>query len=202
MDRPKLFLQTTILAFAALFLSVGAFAQSSPRTVDETQPGFEAVLHILVASNSTSAKGQVPASLSDTIRKLKGIYAFSDYRLLSTHFERVSSSIETKSVLRDPSDDQFGAYPLFTEWSIGGLTAPTDGRKGNLQMQVFRFNARVPVPMAAEGSPRPAVGFESIGMTAQRVSVPEGVPTVIGSLSMGRPGETAILVLTVTPVRE
>ena len=50
------------------------------------------------------------------------------------------------------------------------------------------------------GKTIPVTNYESVGLTLQRISIAEGTPTLIGTISLPRTTGTVFLVLTVRPV--
>jgi hypothetical protein len=68
--------------------------------------------------------------------------------------------------------------------------------------QPFRFGARVPIRVAEPGKPGAAINYESIGLTINRVSFRENVPTLLGTISLPRTAGTLFIVLTVRRLPE
>ena len=91
--------------------------------------------------------------------------------------------------------------PTFSEWTFGRLTNfVADNGTNSIQLQNFRFGQRVPIKSAgfnSEGKPLPMLNYESIGLTVQKLNLPENIPTIVGSLSTPNPDELMFLVMTV-----
>lgn len=204
MNKPKItFLIFTFLLVAS-FGTTFSFAQSDAKQ-QQAEPSYEVVLQILIASNGAAAGDKaIPQTLSNVIRKLKTTYSFSDYRLASTYLERVSSTVEHKSIFTEYGQNPATTNPVFSDWTLRDLKSlPGAGGKNIVQFQSFRFGARVPIVTAItkddSGKMFPVVNYESIGLTLNRLSLTENEPTVIGSLSTSKPDELMFLVLTVKP---
>jgi hypothetical protein len=200
MDKPKL-LNLTIVALIGIFLLFSAAASQTPQPAPpESRKAYEAVLQIFSATEGTGAGTALPAALSETGRKLKTIYPNSDFRLHSTLFGRITSTLESKAILRDLGDEPAGALPVYAEWVMANLF---EGDQGVLQMRTFRFTARIPVPVGpAVEAGRPAFAYESVNAVAQQLNLRPNTPTLVGGISTGRAGAMILLVLTVRSAPE
>lgn len=193
-----------VLCFAGLTV---AFAQPDARA--QAEPSYEVVLQVLVGSNEAGQKAAAPANLSAVTKKINNDFSFSNYRLSNTYVSRVANTgnIEYKSYSNGFGQIQEQDAPVFLDWSFVGLkNMPNAGKQSAIQMQSFRFGARVPVRTGTirdeAGKTSSVVNYENIGLTLQRISVPENAPTLIGTLPTTKIGETIFLVLTVKPVEE
>lgn len=196
----KLKIISTTAAFCIVFLLslTNTFAQTQPKPQAETS--YDVVLHILTASNNSGDKSSVPTTLSNVVKKLKTIYSFTNYRLDSTFLQRVANngSIDFKSVDNTPTQNQENRPQSFFDWSLLGLQIlPNASGQNLIQFQSFRFGQRVPIRTTTDG-----FNYEQIGLTIQRFSMSENVPTIIGSLSTSNPNELTLLILTVKPAQE
>jgi hypothetical protein len=186
---------------AILILVLSASAQNDPRPA---LPSYEATLQVVVGTSGGAAGANVPANLRGVIAELRPAFAFADYRLDSTYVMRVGNtgSFEYKSVSTTIGSGPDSETPSFLEWTVSGVRA-ADNDKGQkvFQTDAFRFGARVPVRTGGFTDPAtsrvtPSVNYESVGVTASRVSVPENTPTLIGTLSLPKTAGTMFLVLT------
>ena len=198
------------IAFSiAAFLSVcllslaNGFAQTSP-TGKQIEPSYEVVLQTLVASNSANNKSDIPQTLVGAVKKLKANYSYSNYRLTSTYLQRVANTgaIQLKSVSNETISSQERNFSIFSEWTLNNLqTLPDAKGQNSIQFQDFRFGQRIPIITSSvrdeSGKTNSVVNYEQVGLTIQRCSLAENVPTVIGSLSTLNPDELMFLVLTV-----
>ncbi len=207
MNKPKFIFKFFLFL---LVLSAGnTFAQTETKQ-PQADPCYEVVLQILIASNNAAEKNAVPPTLSNVVKKLKTLYAFSDYRLTTTFLQRMSNSIEYKSLLNDFSQNQDKtspafSEPVFSEWSLRNLrNLPSANGRNSLQFELFKFGTRIPVMTERVkdegGKTVPVVSYESVGITTTRFSLNENEPTVIASLATSKPDELMFLVLTVKPV--
>jgi len=201
MNKPKFIFKFFLFLLALSASNTFAQTETKPPQADQC---YEVVLQVLIASNNAAEKNAVPPALSNAVKKLKTLYAFSDYRLTTTFLQRTSNSIEYKSLLNDFSQTQDKTTPVFSEWSLRNLRNLPDSKGRNtLQFEVFKFGARVPVTTERtkdeSGKIVPVVNYESIGITTMRFSLNENEPTIVGSLTTSKPDELMFLVLTVKP---
>ena len=199
-SRPlRIFLFTCLLGlFAGL-----ANGQTVP--IPSSDTGYEAVLNILVGSNESTLGKGLPKSLSSIQRQLNENFGFSNYNLSSTLLGRISApgSVEYKSI-----SDHFGREavdaPTFVEWTLQLQPAAT-AAANKLQLNAFRFGARVPVVTRGRGPDGQSAGtttYESIGLSSQRVALPVGKPALIGTVSLPGTNGTLFLVLTIRPAAD
>jgi hypothetical protein len=196
MNKPKFIFSIAAFFFICLLSFSTSFAQTENQP-KQAEPSYEVVLHVLAASNIANDKTSVPQSLSNVVKKLKTTYTFSNYKLASTYLGRIANTgnFEFKIVSNEASQNQENYVPIFSEWSLGALrNLPNEKGQNSIQFQSFRFGQRVPVKTSAG-----VVNYEQIGLTMVKFSVPENVPTIVGSLSAAKPDELMFLVLTVKP---
>jgi hypothetical protein len=198
------------IAFSiAAFFSVGllsltnCFAQT-PSTKNQIETSYEVVLQTLIASNATNNKSDIPQMFVGAVKKLKANYPYSNYRLGATFYQRVANTgaIELRSVSNEIIPDQERSYSIFSEWTLNNLQNLPDAKGQNLiQFQSFRFGQRIPIITSsvkdANGKINSVVNYEQVGVTIQKLSLAENVPTVIASLSTWKPNELMFLVLTI-----
>ncbi len=197
MNKPKFIFK--LFLFLLVFSAANVFAQSDAK--NETT--YEVVLQVLVASNETGAKSALPASLTNSVQKLKTLYAFSDYRVSATFLQRTSRTIEYKSVLNDLIPNVDKSMLVFLEWQLRNLHKNPNSPA--LQFDEFRFGARVPVVTMMKddaGKSSTSIAYESIGINTSRVSMSENEPTIIGSLATSKSDQLMFLILTITPAKE
>lgn len=197
MNKPKTIFTITAFFIVCLLNLTNSFAQTDAQT-RQAEPSYEVVLHILTASNSAGGRQSIPQPLVNVVKKLKNTYSFSNYHLDSTYLQRTAGSIEFKSVSNVLNQNQESFTPTFSDWSLVGIKSfPLAQEKKLIQFQSFRFGQRVPIRTSTG-----VVNYEQIGLSIQKISLPENVPTIIGSLSTSKPDELMFLVLTVKPTEE
>lgn len=189
----SLFALFPLLLFTTSVL--GQAEQSKP--VDAS---YEAVLYVLVGNNQASAGESLPGSLSAVAKQLKNEFGSSNLRLLNTYLGRVSNNgaLEYKGVSNAYVEMPQAGSPSFLDWRLTGLrTGQNQAGQSVYQLQSFRFGARVPVRVGVfqdEKAPAP-INYEAIGLTLDRLSVRDNVPTLIGTLTQPRTDGTLFLVL-------
>ena len=101
MNKPKFF------AFALLLICFSSFSNSSFAQTENNQsePSYEVILQILIASNNSTAKSGIYAKLSETINKFRNDFPYSDYRLISSNFQRIENkgNINYRGLINDLS---------------------------------------------------------------------------------------------------
>jgi hypothetical protein len=206
MTGTKFVFSITTFLFIGLFSFVTSFAQTETKSAIAAT-NYEITLQVLAASNDATGTMPVPKNLSNVVKKLRETYSFSNFRLASTHFQRISNSVEYRGVLNGLSQDTNNTAPTFAEWSLIGLQDSFDsGNRNSIQFQSFRFGARVPIRTStfrdAEGKESETINYEQIGLTISRIGLPVTAPTIIGTLSTSKPAEMLFLILTVNRAEE
>src|SRR4051812_47290097 len=108
MNKPKFIFK--FFLFLLAFSAANTFAQTDTKQ-PQAEPCYEVILQVLIASNSAAEKNALPPTLSNVVKRLKALYAFSDYRLTTTFLQRTSHSIEYRSLLNDFSQNQDKSTP-------------------------------------------------------------------------------------------
>jgi len=179
------------------------YAQTPPNK-NQFEPSYEVVLQTLVASNNSNNKADVPQMLGGAVKKLKANYPYSNYHLTSTSLQRVAigGTIELKSISNEAIPNQERQFSIFSDYTLRNLQILPDAKGQNsVQFESFRFGQRIPIVTSSvkneSGITNSTVSYEQVGLTIQRFSLAENVPTVIGSLSTTKPDELMFLILTV-----
>ena len=200
MNKPNFIFKTFLFLLA--LSAANTFAQTDAKQ-PQADPCYEVILQLVVASNGASEKSTLPPSLAGTVKKLKTLYTFSDYRLTTTFLQRTSSLIEYKSLQTEFNQVTDKNYPAFSEWTLRGLKSMAGAQGRNiLQFESFRFGMRIPIVRSGvdeSGKTQSSVVYDSTGITTARFNVNENEPTIIGSLATSKPEELMFLVLTVKP---
>lgn len=170
---------------------------------------YDVQLYLLVASNEAGERaagsGGIPQSLESTVRQLRTTLPFTNYRLATTFLNRVkdNGTIELKGVASTLMPSPIGpTSPTFYEFRLAQLKAETDPEgQPFLRTHSFRFGLRMPVVTGTtrvEGSDvgSPIIQYEPVGVNTE-LSLREGVPTVVGTMTTSRPNESLVLLLSV-----
>lgn len=194
MTKPNFIFKIIALSVFCFLSSNSAFAQAVSKT--SVEPSYEVMLQVLVGSNSAEQKSVLSGNLSALTKNLRNRVSFANFNLTSTSLQRVANygNLQIKNVFGGGSENSTAGTPVFSEWSIGQLQTSTADAvsRNSFQITNFRFGQRVPVRLAGG-----AVNYEQVGLSLEKLNLPEGVPTVIGSFSTEKPDEMMFLVLTV-----
>lgn len=197
------FRRTAIALCISVAFVFAASGQTEKGPAPQVEPSYDVALHLLVGSNETGAKAELPASLANVVKNLKANFAFSNYRLGTTFLGRLSNNgnFEYKSVGDLVGKNVEGAPQTFLEWSVFSLrNMPTAKGNPGFQAQAFRFGARVPVPVGTQqgegGKGSPVFNYEAIGLTLGKIGLAENTPTLIGTLNL--PGANGVIFLVMT----
>lgn len=197
-------------AFLLVCFSTNSLAQTPPAK-ERAEPNYEIVLQVLTASNNAADNKQtaaaVPQTLAGVVKKLKNIYAFSNYRLTSTYLQRIANTGNVLSNDISNEASQNADAPVFSEWAIDQMLILPDAKgQDSIAIRNFRFGQRVPVKTASfaaeNGKSNAVVNYERVGLTMQKLGFPVNSPTVVGTLSASKPDELMFLILTVKPTDE
>lgn len=192
--------RTPMLTFLMLAGALAVAAQ--PEQPKPTEASYEAVLQVLIAGGQGGQGTALPSSLDGISRGIRSEFGSANLRIIHTYFGRLSSmgTLENKGVSNAYAPESLPGSPSFLEWTLAGVRNIQSGAgQPAFQMQRFRFGARVPVRVGNqqdEKVPAP-INYESIGLTVDRVSVRENMPTLIGTLTQPRTDGTLFLVLTI-----
>ena len=188
-----------LLVFPLLFLfsAFSVSAQSDP--LQQLEPSFDVALQVVIGSNDSASRAELPASLSTISKQLKGNFSFANYRLANTFLGRVSNTgnVEYKSVSNILGQETDADAPTFFEWSMGNFRTFQNG----FQARGFRFGARVPVRTGtfkdAAGVASPVINYEAVGISMSMIGLPANTPTLVGTISLPKTAGTIFLVATV-----
>jgi hypothetical protein len=200
MNRSKLFFP--VFGFLLLVLSFvsAAQAQAVPQPVESSH---DVTLQVIIGSND-GASQPLPAELNTISRHLKGNFFFTNYRVAETFLGRIGNrgDLEYKSVFNLMDQKADTELQTFFEWSLRGLKNVKDvNDKPVLQADTLRFGGRVPIKFSLDstGKSAPMINYEPIGLNLQRLTLPVGTPTLVGSITMTKALGTMFIVITVKP---
>lgn len=199
MNRSSRVLISTLFVF---FLFAAAVGISHGQQIE---PSYEVSLQIIIGSNdAATGRADLPQNFSNISRQLKSSFAFSNYRLAGTFLGRIytAGSFQYKSMTNIFGQESDPRSQTFLDWSVGNFrSGPNAKGQQGFQAQSFRFGARVPVVTGSvtdeRGKISSVVNYEPIGLTLERVGLPDNIPTLIGTLNLPGAGGTIFLVMTV-----
>lgn len=201
MNQPRSIFTSAIVFGLMLVCSSALYAQGESKQVE---PSYDMSLQLVIGSNETGQRSDLPAELSTVTRQLKSSFAFSNYRLASTFLGRISNTgtFEYKSTSNIFGQESSAATQSFIEWSAFNFRSmPNAKGQSGFQAQAFRFGARVPVlmsnPKDESGKSFPVYNYEQIGLTLSKVGLSENIPTLIGTLNLPGTSGTIFLIVTV-----
>ncbi|HEX8180903.1 MAG TPA: hypothetical protein VF525_15260 [Pyrinomonadaceae bacterium] len=184
--------------------SQSSAAVATTKDVQQEQINHEVQLYLLVASDASGERSNIPQSLDGAVRQLKDTLPFANYRLASTFMDRVrdGGTLEVSGVGGFPlvTTPANSSTPTFFTFGLSGVTLVRGANdQPFIQVGRFRFGLKVPIQTGttrSEGSNAgyPVIQYQDTGITTE-LSVREGVPTIIGTLAANQPNESYVLVL-------
>jgi hypothetical protein len=164
----------------------------------------EVVLQLLLASNEPAQRGALPQALEGLVRQLKNSLPFASYRPALTLVYRVKDDgvLDVRGVgpsatnVQPPPPSAVSTYQL----QLNRVKLNTEAEGPPLvTIRDLRFSLRLPV-IYTRGEGAAAVSgvaaHEDTGISTQ-FSMREGEPTVVSTLTTGRPDVVYVLVMTV-----
>jgi hypothetical protein len=193
---------TAIFGSNAMAQDGGAASAARSAGAKPENLNLDLQLQLLVASDTGSDPGTLPASLSALAREIRNNLHVTQVRLGATMEHRVEvngrlevAGVATAFLASPTSNTQF--TPTFYSYSLGAVKLGDAGTaEETVQLIQFRFSLQVPVQTGqskAEG--QPSINYQNVGVTTN-ATIRIGEPTLIGTLNIGRPDETLVLVLT------
>lgn len=191
-------LKNIFYALSFIFVFSAFAAAQSPET-NQSVKSYDVLLQVLVTSGGAA---DLPPALSNTGRKLKTVFPAANFSLANTLMGKAAlggsfshRGITELSLPGGVSPDA----PVFSEFSLDRVRTAED----KIQIDSFRYGMRVPVRTGSfkseAGKESPILNYESIGLTVNRLTLTENVPTVVGTLTTSKPNEIIVLVLTIKP---
>ncbi|HLA96187.1 MAG TPA: hypothetical protein VK612_10730 [Pyrinomonadaceae bacterium] len=205
MNQPKKLASIVFIAAVIVFGGRVSFSQNDSKAAAE--PNYEAMLYVILGSDDTTQRGELPKGLTAVSRQLHDNFSYQNYKLVNTYIGRVANtgSLEYKSVSNIFGAEQTGDVPSFLEWTVSGVrSGQAAGGAESVQIQAFRFGARVPIKLTyirdESGKQSSSINYESVGLTVNRTGIAGNTPTLIGNIALPKTTGTVFLVLTVRPV--
>lgn len=165
---------------------------------------FEVGLHVL-AGSSGGLRTDLPQGFEPVLRSLRASLPAMNYRLTASFVNRVrdGGKLESKGVSGTLVNVPAAANAMtFYEFSMDRVESDAGGDGQPLvRIPRLRFGLRMPVVVGmartSDGAEmRPVIQHEPVGITTE-VSLRDGTPTVVGTLTTNRPDELLVVVLTV-----
>jgi len=194
-----------LFALCCIVLSAATpavLAQDS-NPIPSVTDNFDTEIYMLLASNDRAGDGQLPASLDQVVKQLRGTLTFKNYSLAATLLNRVKSggSLSLTWIggpLRTPSG-AVASSPTVSQLSIGQLRVYENAGGTIVQIQRFSFGAKVPIQtgtnIARSGTTSaPVIAYEDLGIRSD-FSVRPDQPTIVGTLTVGSTGDAIIVVI-------
>jgi hypothetical protein len=192
--------------FVGICVSVVLLAAAQASFSQAVEPNYEIALQMILGSNDAAAKPDLPANLAQLSQNLTTRFGYSNYRLAGTMAGRLTSSGNYNYKSLSPLFSQTSDYrsQSFLEWGVQQLGTAA-GTKGNqFTFRTFNFGARVPVVTGTvkdqAGKDQSVVNYEHIGVTSNKIAVPENAPTLVATINLPGGSDTIFLVMTVRPV--
>jgi hypothetical protein len=210
-------LSLSVFALSLIFSSFNqVLAQDAARPqapVRRDDVNYDVQLYLVTASSEQGERAglQLPPSLDATIKQLRTTLPYTNFRLATTFLNRVkdNGTLELKGVGGALMPSQIGpGSPSFYDFSLFQVKMESDSEgQPFIRIARFRFGLRMPIVTGTarvEGSDvgSPIIQYEPVGVNTE-LSLREGLPTVVGTMTTSRPNEALILILSVkkTPAR-
>jgi len=172
---------------------------------------IEVTAFMLLAGKKAIAGDALPAELDGVAKQLKGVFGYSDFRLLDSTVVRVREGIQAEmsgnAGTTDPNQPTMPPSIYQLKFKSARLSAAEKGSM--IRIDGFRFGVRLPYPV---GSFQPGVGgagvsplvntqyqFAEVGFNTE-LDVREGQKVVVGKSKVDNSGNAFVLVLTAKPV--
>lgn len=213
MPRLKLFSVCSLILLACCFIIAAeriASAQEQGAATAGTagalreEVNYDVQLDLIIASNNAAEKGGVPQSLEGIVKQLRTSLPFMNYRLTTTFITRIKDggSLDSTGVGGSLLPTTIGpGTPTFYNFNLTHVKMERDARGQTfIRIPRFRFNLRMPIITgttltSAGNAGTPIINYETVGISTE-MSVREGTPTLVGTLSTNRPEELMLLLIT------
>jgi hypothetical protein len=189
------------LSLSLIALFAGEIRAQAVQPADES---IQVTFHVLSASPEAAAK-KTPPALAGVVRQLSQSFGIEGVGVSETFFGMIGrrGSVEYKSV-SNASFQGMPAMPGFLDWKVRGAEPfrTADGADAFVINSVS-FGMRVPVRTNSnpEGAGQGVVNYVWTGISLDRTTIRDGVPTLVGTLSLPNSTGKMYLVLTLSSVR-
>lgn len=187
-------------------LSTAAAPKAASASPTREEINYDIQIYLMVGSNGPSEKAGLPSALDGVARQLRSSLPFNNYRIAATFLNRVSNggNLQVNGVAGSLfTASPTPSFPTFYEFDLNDIKGDANAAGQQLiQVQRFKFTMRVPLATSATptqgGGSAPNINYEPTGISTG-VSILEGVPTLVGTMTTGRSDESYILVVTIRP---
>jgi hypothetical protein len=184
--------------------SSGFSQQASQAEKKDDETNLDTQLYLLVATNQDVDDAKMPAALESVVKQLRVSLPFKNYRLAATLINRVKNdgrlNLRWVGGPMIASAAASNSTPTFNEFRVNTVRLVQDaGGQQLVRMDGFGFGTRIPIQsgttLASNGpAAAPIINYESTGLNTD-ISMPEGVPVIVGTLNVGPSGDAIILVM-------
>jgi hypothetical protein len=189
---------------AATAVPQDAAPRQAPSAARADNLNHEVVVQLLLASNEPAQRGALPQSLDGVVRQLRGTFQFTSYRPALTLVYRVKDdgTLDVRGVGPAPPTPTPAPSNAVTTYQLQLTRVKLEAEPGGAGLIVIRdlrFSLRLPlVQTRGEGAAAVSqlIGNEDTGISTQ-MSMREGEPTVVSTLTTSRPDAAYVLVMTV-----
>jgi hypothetical protein len=178
-------------------------ASAAPKAV-KNGVSHEVQFYLLAASNTSGGRRALPRELDGVVKQLRASLPYSNYESAATLLYRVKDGGPLEVGIKGPSvgGADFTNSPTTYRFQLNGVRLVEDAAGQRfIHVPRFAFSLRYPVQTGTargdNNSPSaPIIQYEDAGITTE-LSVREGEPTVVGTVSTSRPDQAFYLVITV-----
>lgn len=176
----------------------------APTAAQEIDPSYEVSLQLLTGAGD-GAKQALAPELSNVSKQIATRFGQSNLRLTGTFLGRLAPNgdFNYKSLLPLVGEQTAYRSQSFLEWGLRSLRSGQTLKGMAFSFNSFNFGARVPVVTSVmkdpSGKEQPVVNYEQIGVTLNRVSIPENTPTLLSTIDIPGASNTLFLVMTIRP---
>lgn len=192
--------------FVGICVSIVLLAAAQVGYSQVAEPNYEIALQMILGSNDAAGKPDLPGNLNKLSQDFTKRFGYSNYRLAGTMVGRLTAAGHYSYKSLSPLFSQTSDYrsQSFLEWGVQQLGAAAGTRGNQFTFKSFHFGAKVPVVTGMvkdqAGKEQSVVNYESVGVTAQKIAVPENSPTLVATINLPGGSDTIFLIMTVRPV--
>ncbi len=161
-------------------------AEAAIKALDVPTPNVELTVQLLRGSNGDQGDAKIPTDLEATVRQLRGVFAYKNYRLLETQVLRARSNDRNQRV------EASGSLPGGdTRFQFSTVASVKPGAAPRL-VHLDSLNLDIRFPVMTDSK---TIQYANAGINAS-LDVREGQKTVIGKANILNSEDALILVIT------